>query len=809
MPSTDREGTADSMWNDVSIVSGILPRVTGPMRHIVCALLLLVYTASSNATSVTGTITDLENGEPISLVTVMVEGIGRSMPCNDVGEYRLLLKPGSYRLKFSHVTHYSEWVEFEVPDTAIVLDVALRPAVVPVMGITVHSGGYDPAQRIILQAIANKKALLSQLHSYRCNAYTRSTAVDPDKSGEESIMGIEETQLQCFWEQPDKYKEIIVARQQTSNVNPEQNLVTIEQIPNFNMNRIPYGPYSIISPTAEDALKYYDYTLLDTVFMDGHPVFRLEFEPKNETDPLVRGTVDVADSTFAVVGIDGFLGKGIHLPFVTDFHYSQKFGEFEGKYWMPTEIRLTLTEKIEFPVKQRADEEYVTALYDYVFDPALPSGCFDYVLEVSEDADDVDSAAWYANQLIPLTPLEKTAYRRIDSVTSIPPSLFKRLGNGAWWLGMLSFNHDVFHFNRVEGAYLGYGNYFFHVVPRTDVDLKVGYSFSLEYWQHRFGVNYELPHLPQLGVGIQFRNEFRHRRTIPASSGVNPTLLNLFAEVAPFDYYLERGYRVHLLVKPLNKARIFLMYQDFKQSSEVKNTDYNILKRDATYRLNPAIDDGRLRSFSAAFEFDTINRLKIKGIEAYQLSSSAATILNMEFEFASPDLIDNDFDFLRYELSLVSVGHTILPGLTTFQIALGGSSRLLPPQKHFNMGFSYDLVGEGMSFKTLGSGRFAGDRVAAGYLSHNFGTWLFGKSGLPLIKKIPFSLSIFGGAFWTDFRDDARPSHDESTQCAQRAYSEIGFSLGRIPPLFGRVTFAWQLSDYNANHFAFTFGFGM
>ena len=41
---------------------------------------------------------------------------------------------------------------------------------------------------------------------------------------------------------------------------------------------------------------------------------------------------------------------------------------------------------------------------------------------------------------------------------------------------------------------------------------------------------------------------------------------------------------------------------------------------------------------------------------------------------------------------------------------------------------------------------------------------------------------------------------------APKPYIELGFSLGRIPPLSNRLDFTWQLSDYKTNHFNFSFG---
>ncbi|MEW5995391.1 MAG: DUF5686 family protein, partial [Candidatus Zixiibacteriota bacterium] len=444
------------------------------MKRILVTLLFSLGVEGANAGIITGTIRSFESGDPVPAATIRVEGTGRSMLANDCGRYRLVLEPGSYRLKFSHVTHHPEYREVYVSDVEMTLDVTLREAVINLPGVRVYDRAYNPAERIILEAIARKQEILAQLYSYQCNAYAKMVVRNEGKNDSTAIDYILESQLECFWEQPDKYKEVIVTRRQSSNLKATRNLLNIENIPNFNMNRVRLNQYSIISPTATDALKYYNYYLMDTIFIDNQMVFRLEVEPKNETDPLVVGTIDIADSTFNVVGVEGGLGAGVYLPYVKDLHYSQRFDEFEGRYWMPIEIHIDYAVAVTFPIEQSWAFDYVAALHDYNFNSSLPEGAFDYALEVAEEADDIDSVTWNSRQVIPLTPVEQRGYKRIDSLVNAPKPLYKQVLSALRFLYQSTANYDLFHFNRVEGAYLGIGHYWFEPLPHTVLDIKTG-----------------------------------------------------------------------------------------------------------------------------------------------------------------------------------------------------------------------------------------------------------------------------------------------------------------------------------------------
>ena len=776
------------------------------MKRITIAFCLLVLCVPHLFGGViTGRVGDRKTGEPVPYATVRVEGTGRSMLANEHGLYRLRLDPGRWQLRFSHVAYYSERIDLLSGDTAMTLDVTLQPAMIEVSGARVYERAYDPAQQIIIQAIARKQEILSQLARYRFDAYTKLMVCDTAKDDSSHVVIITETQLECFWEQPDRYKELITARRQTSNLEADQNLATIGRILDFNKNRLDLGRYSVVSPTAKDALDHYNYYLLDTIFYDHRPVFRLEIEPKNSTAPLFVGTIDIADSSYAVVGVEVGFSEGIETPFFENFLYRLRYDQFDNEYWMPIEIGFAGILNLPVPGLPVYSIDYVAALYDYSFEVEHAPGTFDYVLEVAEEADEVDSVAWYAAQMIPLTPIEKRGYFRIDSLENAPRPFYKRALGGLARVMMTLTDPDFFHFNRVEGAYLGYGARRYHLLPRTDLRMKAGYAFDRKRWQHEHGITCRLWNARRLDLEWRYRNDIVHRPTLISPPDYNPTLLALADKTDPFDYYLEKGFRVSVGADLLKRVRANVGYRDGTQHSEVNHTEYSLFRESKRHRANPAIVDGKLRSLTASLAYDSRPLMKLKGRED-TMDVFPFVRIETGVETASPDLIDNDFQFTRYHTRLRYSGRSVLPGATELMVYGGASDRTLPPQEYFTVDYADDVLGYTLAFKTLGESNFAGSRAAAVYLSHNFGTWPFRKSGLPLIRKIPFSLSLHGGAFWTDFTGHPKQPGDDRVRTAPKAYREIGFALGRIPPMFFRVYFTWQLSDYGTLDFTVLLG---
>jgi len=681
----------------------------------------------------------------------------------------------------------------------------------------VFTRAYDPAQRIIAEAIARKKDILSQIHDYSFDAYSRLVLANADKPDSENILLITETRSTSYWEQPDKYKEVITARTQSANLPAEANLVGAGEMLNFNRNRIEIGEYEIVSPTARDAMDFYNYYLLDTIFIDNRPVFELEVEPKNEYSPLFVGRIQIVDSTFDVVGVDVGFSKGVRIPMVDSARYHQSLAQFQDKYWMPIEIGLSGLVEFDVPfpgIPKRIDFSHVASISDYRIDDGLSDGTFgEYDMVVDKDADDVDSSAWETLRLLPLTAMETHGYERIDSIEHAPKPISKhalRLLVAATFL-MTVGEPDLFHFNRVEGPYLGFGLRPDNWLPRTRLRLKTGYAFEDKEWQYAFGGTYELWHTPRLRLGAFIKDEIVHRPTIVSSETYNSTFNALFFKIDPFDYYRERGGSVVGSVRPVAHTRLEVAYNDFRQSSKSKTTDYGLFREDYIPRENPPIVDGKMRSFSLKLRYDSRKLIDNKG---HDVISEAPRYLVIEsgVEYASPKFIDNDFDFRRYYLSLSIHTQIGRLGMTRISAYAGSSDGSLPPQRDFIVDFNVPEFYSASGFHTLNETNFAGDRAAGVYAAHNFGAYMFRSSGDKYLKKIPFGLVLYGGSMWTEFR---RPEmlHDWSVLTAPTAYTEIGFGITNLTPFmmpFNLASyFTWQLSDYDTKRFTWSFGFDL
>jgi len=771
-------------------------------------LLFVISYSITQAGILKGNLIDKKTGEPIPMVTIRIEGTGQSMLANEDGVYRLKLDPGFYNIKFSHVAYYSQVVPVTIADSTTLLDIYLKSSLIEIPGTTVYTRAYEPAQEIIVKAIRNKANLLRKIKNYQFDAYTQLVIKKKIEEDSSEYFLITETQLEGYWEQPDNYKEILIARKQSQNIKAENNLVTVGEIFNFNDNRLDFGTQQVVSPTAKDALDFYNYYLLDTLQYDTLSVFELEIEPKNPANALFAGKILIADSSYAVMGVDVTFNEGFDTPYVKNLKYEQKYAHFENDIWLPIEIGYSGDISIPNPLIPELDFRYRASLHKFTLNEGIPDTIFnDYILEVDKNVDDIDSAQWYDGQLIPLTEKEQLGYKFIDSLENRPPSIPKIIFGLTFGVsGYLATKYNFFHFSRVEGPYLGVG-FNFNKIPGTELFVKSGYSFDNEFHQHRYHLSYLTCSIFDLKLNIGYHNEIVHRPVMIAPENYNPTFTAITGKVDPFDYYKEEGFNIGLSFRPIKKLKFTLDYMDVEQESVEKVTNYSFLfSKDRFHRPNLEIVDGKLKTVSGSFKYDSRPIWNIKGKEQ-KIEAYPQLIFETGFETAWPKFIDNDFKYHRIHSQLLTKFRFLNLGISQFYINAGYSDRALPPQRFFVIDYGDMDFKRIIDFKTQGESNFVGDKSLSLYYGHNFGGKLFKRLRIPLLKKTPLSVSVYGGLFWTNFGDEAIRKHTMNEMVAKTPYSEIGFGIGRIPPIFMQTYFTWQLSDHDTNDFTFKIGF--
>jgi hypothetical protein len=528
-------------------------------------------TRSGDAT-VSGVVYDSYSGRPVPFAIIRVVQTDSSTLTDRKGRYRLRVPLGETQLEFRQIGFAMAAVTVTTAGEAVVRDVSINRLAVPLDTLVVSDSGESRASRIIRRAIARKIDVLSRIQDYSYDAYVKLVITDLGKHEDsaEAVLIITETETTAYWQQPDGYQEVITGRRQSSNLAAEDNLVTVGQIVNFNRDRIDLEKYSVVSPTASDALYHYTYHLVDSLAIDDRKVFRLAIAPNTDGAPLFVGMIDIADSTYDILAIDVGLNEAVRFDFFENLRYRQRLRDYDNGLWMPAEITFSGEIRFGIPipgVPKHLSFQHQATLADFRFDQGdVPGDIGAFVMVVDEGADDIDSTAWNERRRSQLTDVEQKAYARIDSISSRSPSLGSRFAGGLGMVVFLTMNQDFFHFNRTESAYLGAGWTWQNLSRKVTLRTKLGYSFGRDEWQYELGAWYRVFAFRGIWVGGSYHSGIVNRPTI-VSSAYNPTYLALLVKLDPLNYLKEEGVNVSVRGRLTNHSRLTLEYHDYRQSS--------------------------------------------------------------------------------------------------------------------------------------------------------------------------------------------------------------------------------------------------
>jgi hypothetical protein len=529
----------------------------------------------------------------------------------------------------------------------------------------------------------------------------------------------------------------------------------------------------------------------------------------------------IADSTWDVLGIDVTLGGAIPFDGVENLHYEEHYADAGDGTWLPALIRLTGELRprvssdrvprevagIRLPgVPRHLLIEHVAVLDSFRLEAERrPADVGEYRVVVMERADRADSQAWDSSAM-PLSLAERSALSRADSSEQHPGTL-ARLAMAAGAVARLAEDPGFFHYNRVDGAYVGAANDW-RAGPDLVLTTRAGYGLGSETWQYHFGAQARLSESRRFWIGGSYHDETLAWPTL-VSFGYNATVRAFFARIDPHDYYRERGGELFVMSRLVDRTRLELHYLDAYQSTLDTIPGLGFARAGRTPLPNPPIVTGRMRSVAATVSWDSRAMMRSGGRD-FRLDPRTWTRAALTAEAADPTVIPDDFSFRRYTVQVERQQQWML-GSTLVAAAAGVATGDVPPQRYFTVDFGMGiLAADGIGFNTLYRSNYSGNRALMFAARHDFGRKLLSGSGVPLLRSLPFTVSLHGGAFWTDFVDHAALPADSLLSTAPTPYQELGFSLGNLTPFLSPInlaaSFTWQLSSYPTRGFRFGLG---
>lgn len=420
-------------------------------------LFFLILSQTIGAQTITGVVVEEATGDTIPFPSIQYKKEKIATSGNANGRFSVKRLNGE-KLTFSAVG-YQELTILIGPNTPSEMRITLKTDTKQLKGVTVkskrskYSRKNNPAVELMKRVIAAKKRTdLANHDYYQFNKYQKITLaindIKPSELENEKLknkkwllnqietcpynnklilpLSVDETVTRNLYRKDPKTEKSIIMGQNSSGVN---DLIETGDILNTVLkdvftdvdiydDQIRLLQYPFTSPIGKDAIAFYRYYIVDTVYVDRDKCFHLQFLPNNQQDFGFRGELWIlADSTLHVKRCNLMLPKKSDVNFVDNLQIIQEYTRLpEGEWALTTDdmfVEMSIAKFLSKAIVIRT-----TRMSDYAFDE-LPDKLFKGKTKVLHEANAMmrDEAFWDKYRSVELTKSESSMDAFINNLS--------------------------------------------------------------------------------------------------------------------------------------------------------------------------------------------------------------------------------------------------------------------------------------------------------------------------------------------------------------------------------------------------------
>jgi Family of unknown function (DUF5686)/CarboxypepD_reg-like domain len=792
------------------------------INRILITVIIFSSIIHSQQFTVQGRVEDKVTHQPLIYANIRILNSAGGTAANKEGEYELKLYPGKYLLLASYIGYNSDTLSISVIQNLNNVNFYLSPSDIQLPEVVVKPG-INPAIAIIEKAILKKKLRNKNLNDYEFEAYTKgilktqhdisarrnrvTMGIGANDTIPLKISGILENESKGYYKKPGDYKEIITARKQSANFPPSINVLTGGRIiQSFYEETISFLGNNLPGPLEDNALDYYYYYIKKTLAIDSQIVYQINMTPDDESNPGFSGDIFITGYTYDLIKVDLNLNKAANVGGIFDsVEVFQQFSLYDSIY-MPVDYRLFLKANVLGLVK--FGFELNSILHDYKINFKLNDDLFNKaVITVLPGADEKDSLYWKNIQSIPNTMEEQTAYKRIDSISSVDVSFWDEFSPLA---GRMNFSNNfatsaplgMYHFNSIEGHAADFGLFFRELFDkRFDSDLNFSYGFSDKkfktdlYAQYLFGdyrtYSFSVNAYNKLNLLFDSNNDYGE---------LVSTISSLFFKDDFRDYYYSKGIKVNLKGEVFPVLSLRTGFMNHTDKTAFKKTDYSILYRNDKFIDNPEVYETKINALTAGFRLDLRNYIEDGFFRSRISQGDSYIILDGDITYSNKSLLKSNLNFTKYEISAYGRLNTFKSSYVDIKVYGMYNNGELPFQLLFSSPGNVDALFQYFSFRTLNINEFFGDRIVNIFLENNFRDELFRLLRIPGLKDSEILLNTFLNIGISEISNRSQTILIQPEKTLTHPFYEIGFGIGHVLiPL--KIEFAWKLNYRGKNNF--------
>lgn len=806
------------------------------MKKLLAVLFLIVQLpALAQVTKITGRVFDASTNEPLPFVNIILKGTKAGTTTDFDGNYTISSPVPGDSILVSYIGYLpqSKPVKRNAVQT---INIQLQPNVVSLEVVEIRPGE-NPAHRIVKAVVANKdKNDREKLDAYQYEVYNKIEFdlnnipddfknrkvfkpvefifdnIDSTNKNEKPFLPLFMTEsLSDYYykRDPKNKKEIIKASKVAGveNASISQFMGEMYQQVNIYDNNILVFGKNFVSPISDNGLFYYRYYLIDSMYVDEHWCYQIQFMPKRKQELTFKGNMWIADTAFAVKRLEMTIAEDANINFINNLNVVQEYRNVKdttgNNAWMLSKDRLV----IDFSLKEHDKKDREMGIYgrkttsykDFVLNKPKGEDFYSRTenLVVEQGAYKKDDKFWETARHDTLSKNEQLIYKMVDTIQTLPVyrtwvDIITIFVTGYKELGNFEFGpyYNTLSFNTVEGARLRVGGRTSNKFSRWyELNGYLAYGTKDDRFKYSLGFRSFITKKPRQLVGMNYRNDYEILGQSQNAFTQDNILASLFRRtplskltgVEQVEGWYDREWFTGFNTKLSFVNRIMTPVGGFR---------YEFLDNDNTVQQKDNIITSELR-INTRFAYDE------KYVEGEFSRTSLGTkwpIIQAQYGYGIKDLFAGDYSYHRLSISIDDRFRINPIGFTDYYIEAGKIfGRVSYPLMSIHPGnetYTYDFY----AYNMMNYYEFVSDQYATMYVFHHFDGFFLNK--IPLMRKLKWREVVSGKILVgsVDKKNTQTLLFPENLYTFNRGpYYEAGVGLENIFKIF-RVDAMWRLS---------------
>ena len=562
----------------------------------------------------------------------------------------------------------------------------------------------------------------------------------------------------------------------------------MDQNVNVYNNFIPVFNKRFVSPVSDNGDAYYNYKIADTQHLAGKRIIHLLFWPKRKGESTFEGDCWIHDTTYAVQKMNLRLDASANINYVQRLSLIQEYQLINDSTWFLSKDKFVVDinpigkKNISFIGRKTTTYQNIIANDTSVINELSKNKKKEEVI-LPPDASQKTEAYWLLARPEPLSTKEKSIYKMIDTLVTLPA--FQRytrwmnfIGTGYMRVGKFLIGpwQNWIYANSVEGL-------------RTRFDLGTNSTWSKNIIFHGYAAYgykdrklkgeldgmYIFHKHPRMYIYGEYKNDFDYgQQYLDEISSDNIVALAIRKQNVPIKFLML-------------KQEKFEFFKEFPAGFSVLSTtvrkQYNPIKNLPSKEFFPTLTGTPLTTF------ETSIRLRFAYLERFLENTFYRTSLGSPYPVAEikytkgiSGIFNSSYNYSKLSGS-VHYDKKIPPFGSMYINAFAGKTFGTLPYLFLDVAPGNEIYYYNEhTFNLMNKWEYIHDQYAGVNVEHNFGNGLF--RFIPLTRKLKFRQFWTAKALWGSLSDKNYQLNKASGLNFQslngKTYLEVGTGVDNI-----------------------------